>query len=56
MTDTTDIRQGDGFGYINEDGVICMIRCFECGIENYAIVVNTGQCAWCGYDPNEESE
>jgi ribosomal protein L37E len=25
-----------------------LIRCYECGKENYLPSVATGQCAWCG--------
>lgn len=54
--DCEDIRRRNGFGYIkvqsNGRKLICMQRCFECGRENYAPAVATGQCAWCGYNPN----
>ncbi len=50
------IIQGAGVGYKDEDGTICMIRCFKCGRENYAISVSTGKCAFCGYDPNKEQD
>lgn len=49
-----DIKQGNGFGYKDRTGHICMIRCFECGRENYAIAVAAGQCAWCGHNPNKQ--
>lgn len=48
-----DIRKGKGFGFIATDGRICMQRCFECGVENYAMAVMSGQCAWCGHDAND---
>lgn len=48
----TDIREGNGFGFTDK-GKRCMIRCFECGRENYAPAVMSGCCAWCGYDANE---
>jgi hypothetical protein len=47
-----DIQQGKGLGY-DDNGKICMIRCFECGEENWAMVVASGKCAWCGHNPNE---
>lgn len=54
--DSEDIHRNKGFGYSKklEDGrkLICMIRCFECGRENYAPAVATGWCAWCGHNPN----
>lgn len=37
-------------------GRICMIRCFECGKENYTPAVATGSCAFCEYDPNLDTE
>lgn len=49
-----DVREGNGFGYRTKDGLICMIRRFECGRENWAPAVVTGCCAWCGYDPNKK--
>jgi hypothetical protein len=48
-----DIRKGKGFGY-EDEGTICMIRCFECGRENWAMAVAAGYCAWCGHNPNED--
>lgn len=48
-----DIRKGEGFGFITEDGKICMERCFKCARENYAMAVMSGGCAWCGHDANE---
>lgn len=47
-----DIKKGKGFGYKKDDGSIGMIRCFECGRENYAMAVSSGCCAWCGHDAN----
>lgn len=46
-------RQGKGVGYVDDFGKACMIRCFECGKENYAPAVTSGMCAWCGYDANK---
>ena len=46
-----DIQRGEGHGY-RHNKIICMIKCFECGKENWAMAVATGQCAWCGYNPN----
>lgn len=47
-----DLKRGKGYGYKSTSGKICMIRCFECGTENYAMAVARGLCAFCGYDPN----
>lgn len=49
------IHQGKGFGY-QWKGRVCMVRCFECGKENYASSVATGICAWCGYSPNKDQD
>lgn len=51
-----DVRKGKGFGYQTDDGRLCMIRCFECGRENYGLAVATGCCAKCGHDANAEKE
>lgn len=48
------IKQGSGHGYKDKSGKICMIRCFSCGRENYALAVATGCCAFCGHDANAE--
>lgn len=50
-----DLHRGKGFGY-EYAGKICMIRCFECGLGNYAMAVASGFCAWCGHNPNEAKE
>lgn len=55
-TQSKDIRQGKGFGYLREDGGIRMIRCFECGRENWLPAVASGQCPWCGYNPNTQGK
>lgn len=51
-----DVRQGKGFGYVDKEGKTCMIRCFECGEENYGMVVASGYCFNCSYTPNEQGE
>lgn len=50
---TKDILQGNGYGFIRPDGGIAMQRCFECGRENWAPAVYSGECVWCGYNPNK---
>jgi ribosomal protein L37E len=42
--------------YTDSNGLICMIRCMECDRENWGPAVATGQCAWCGFNPNETEE
>lgn len=48
-----NIQKRNGFGFLSKDDNFCMIRCFECGKENYAMAVMSGCCAWCGYDANQ---
>lgn len=33
-----------------------LIRCPECGLENYAPNVASGVCTWCGFDSNDNIE
>lgn len=35
-------------------GKIFLQRCPKCGLENWALAVATGNCAWCGYEGKEE--
>ena len=49
-----DVRKDKGFGYKTDNGLVCMQRCFTCGRENWAPIVSSGQCAWCGYNPNDK--
>lgn len=51
-----DDEETYGSGYKTDDGTICMTRCPSCHAENYAMVVATGKCAWCSFDPNEDAE
>ncbi len=39
--------------FCNEDGKAYLIRCPDCGKENYFAQVSSGLCAWCGYDLNK---
>lgn len=54
MSDDTDVIRNKGYGYKDSKGKTCMIRCFECGQENWAMSVASGHCAWCGFDPNKK--
>lgn len=49
-------RERKGVLFNRADGRRAMIRCVECGVENYALAVYDGVCAWCGYDANAEDE
>ena len=53
MTESKTIRKGNGHGFIRDDGKTAMVKCFECGRENYAHAVYSGHCAWCGHNANE---
>lgn len=56
MTDKDNVRWPDtrGYGYLQDDGRIGLIRCPACGKENYAMAVTSGKCAWCGFDANQK--
>jgi NAD-dependent SIR2 family protein deacetylase len=36
------------------NGKIYMAYCVKCDRENYALVVSSGQCAWCGYQATKK--
>ena len=38
-----------------QDGAIGLTRCPACGLENHAMSVATGTCAWCGWDIHESA-
>ena len=44
-------RTNGGYSWKIDKGWF-MVRCHKCLIENYAMSVASGQCAWCGYDRN----
>lgn len=39
---------GQGYVYQSNDKLY-LVRCPDCGRENYAMAVSSGACAWCGY-------
>lgn len=39
-----------GVDYYPDSGEVHLIRCPECGRENYAVAVASGKCCWCGFD------
>jgi len=53
--DNVDMHgKSKGFGYRGKsDGKIGLIRCPDCGKENYSMSVATGICCWCGWDANK---
>lgn len=42
------------YGFIGEDNKVYLTRCPACKLENYAPMVASGTCAWCGYKAKEE--
>jgi ribosomal protein L37E len=48
-------KEGKGSYYLDGEKR-CMIRCISCGRENWAPVVASGKCAWCGFDANNKTE
>ena len=58
MSNPKDIRKGKGFGFWGNTlskPQVYLMRCFECGRENYMACVCGGVCAWCGYDANKDA-
>lgn len=43
-----------GYVFKSKDDKLFLVRCPKCGMENYALSVSCGQCAWCGYLAKEE--
>jgi ribosomal protein L37E len=41
--------------FYDEKGNYYMVRCPECGRENYAPSVASGVCAWCSYNGNTKN-
>jgi len=49
------------YGFKSDKGKVYLQRCPKCGLENWAMSVTSGVCAWCGYkatlkDIGEEKE
>jgi hypothetical protein len=53
-----DTGEFTGFGYQGkkEGDPVCLIRCPECGRENYMAAVPTGACAWCPFKTHESAK
>lgn len=43
-----------GYVFAREDGRLYLVRCPECGRENYAMAVSSGYCVWCGREATVE--
>ena len=42
-----------GVEYYPQEDMVLLIRCPECGRENYAPAVEQGICVWCGFNGRE---
>lgn len=49
------VTMGAGFLLDDQPG-IALIRCPECGRENYAMNVLSGICTWCGWNANAHNK
>jgi ribosomal protein L37E len=47
-----DEQKTRGYGYVIDDTHVGLIRCPECGRENYMMNVTSGQCTWCPFNAN----
>ena len=43
-------KLAEGVEYYPEEELLLLIRCPQCGEENYAPNVARGICTWCGFD------
>lgn len=37
------------------NGKLYLVNCYACGSENCAVMVASGQCAWCGWKEGGET-
>lgn len=42
------------YGFLGDDGQVCLTRCPKRLRENWAMAVATGRCCWCGYKGKKE--
>lgn len=50
-------KKGNKIGYAfrsKKDGRFHIMRCPRCHLENYAMQVSEGSCAWCGFSLNKK--
>ncbi len=55
------VNQEKGGNFRNDEGVLCLIRCYACGDEDYGRenhmgAVMGGYCAWCGWSEDKLNE
>lgn len=50
MTTKDEVWNGREIGFRDEGGKLYLTRCPDCGLENYAMCVASGQCVWCGWN------
>lgn len=52
-----NINQDQGENFRDKDGKLFLVRCYVCdpehGLENHAMLVASGTCAWCGWSEKE---
>jgi hypothetical protein len=41
---------------LGEGSQVEVQRCGRCHKENYILAVSSGQCCWCGWDANDETQ
>lgn len=51
----TNIRRDKGYGFVAQ-GMLYLVRCFDCGKENYHGCISRGYCRWCGATPSPLKE
>jgi len=50
-------KKGNQIGYAyrsKDDGRFHIMRCPRCHLENYAMTISEGSCAWCGFTLNDK--
>jgi len=47
------VIDGEHIGF-RSGGKLFLQRCPKCKLENYAMAVASGQCAWCGWKEGEK--
>lgn len=52
-----DTSKSIGYGFKSKQtGTIHIVRCPQCGRENWASGLASGRCSFCGYNPNESMQ
>lgn len=56
MTQRMEERRTRGGYSFNTGRGWYLVRCHDCGRENWMLSVISGICCWCGYNDNERKE